>query len=151
MKSQSKITISRCHDAALIDSVSAELEPYLTWDQANKLPKGADILSLPECIVVSVCVDGVVRGLGVLNGSEVHTLFLPSLRGKLAIEAGKKGLAWFFEHTKHNEITSYAFSHRPEVVVFAKLCGMEETHIDDPGFTYDGNPIKRHNFKIERQ
>jgi hypothetical protein len=144
------ITIDRTRDAALIDRITAELKPYVTWDQAQKLPDGKTLVETPGCYIVAVSVDGVVRGLGVLNGNEVHTLFLENLRGKLALDAARMGLKWFFAHTELDEIVSFAFSHRPEVIMFAKLVGMTETNIEDPGFTYDGAPIKRHNFSIMR-
>ena len=60
------------------------------------------------------------------NVYEVHTALLPNCRGKNAVDAGRMSAEWAFNNLPCNEIISYSLSDSPQVLIFAKIIGMEE-------------------------
>ncbi len=148
--SSNTIEVRPCRDEALIDSVMLELAPYLSTDQYPGTFPARVLLARPEFLFLGVYIAGVARGLVMLIGNEVHTMFLPSLRGAAAIRAGREVLRWIWSNTGHRVVTSYAYSHRPEVMLFARIMGFRPNGILDDGSTIGGVPTYRTNLLLEK-
>lgn len=140
---QPVITIARTYDKAFIDSMLISLAEDITTDQ-HSLPTAEQVLALPDCIAIGVYLDGVLTGLGILDGETIHTLFPPAIRGGMAVKAAKKAVAWIWETTCLKHIVSYAFSNRPEVLLFARLAGFKVISHNDWGDTIKGVPVTRY-------
>jgi hypothetical protein len=54
---------------------------------------------------------------------EVHTMLLPSCRGRLAIAAGKLAMKFAFSLPGVKKLVSYCPENLPEVYLFARMCG----------------------------
>lgn len=137
-------------DVALIDSVLLALEPLISNDQTPAFLSSAGVVGRPGFLFLKVEQDGVFGGLVMLIRSEVHTLFLPNLRGGAAVRAGREVLAWLWANTPYKYLTSFAYSNRPEVAFFARLMGFRKTTTVDDGLSVGGIPVTRTNFIMER-
>lgn len=144
------ITVQPTTDTALIDSVMAALRTDVTSDQHDKVPAASALLATPNVTVLAFTIDGANGGIVVLAGDEVHTLFLPVLRGSKAIQAAEQGLAWIWANTGLESISSYVLGHRREVLMFTRMVGFTATSTVDLGDTVNGVPVTRTYFTIRR-
>jgi len=144
------IEVQRCYDADFIDDVMLKLLPYISTDQYPAHVSARSVMTHPEFVFISVRFENVLSGLVMLVRNEVHTMFLPPLRGKNAVLAGREVLKWIWANTPFTKITSYAYSNRPEVKLFARIMGFHPTTVEDDGSTIGGVPVTRTNFSLER-
>ncbi len=82
---------------------------------------------------------------------EAHTALLPVCRGKNAISATRKAIAWVFANTGAKAITSYAWSDSPAVAWFCRAVGMNLTHTEVWPNTRNGRTVDIAYFKINRR
>ena len=137
-------------DVQLIDSVISALLPHLVTDQFPTFLSAAELIARPDTKALSVYANGALGGVVLLVGNEVHTLFLPSLRGAKATRAAREVLNHIWTRTKLTYLTSYAYSNRPEVLLFARLMGFHVTGDVDDGSTINGQRVVRTNLRLEK-
>lgn len=69
---------------------------------------------------------------------QVHTALLPPCRGKRAIQAVKAMLAWIWENTRCQRITTNVPSDNPAALMFAKWAGMKVVGVNEKSFQRNG-------------
>lgn len=146
-----KFIASRCTDLAFIKAVYFTLKPTICTDQFPGIPELEELSKSDNVMFVQVGEEGKApEGLAAFYGQEVHTLFLPSLRGARALKAARAVLAWVWENTKFPAITSFVYSNRPDVAVFARLMGFEFTGSYSDGTTINGVPVTTNTLALLR-
>lgn len=81
---------------------------------------------------------------------EAHTALLPECRGRDAVEATRKAIAWVFANTPARTITSYAWSDAPAVKWFCRAVGMHSTETRKWHATRHGKPVDISYYEIGR-
>jgi hypothetical protein len=108
------------YDAMRDDSCAASPDDF-AWKDPRTIPS----------ICLKVLVDGIAAGCYWLiwreRSLEAHTALLPNCRGRAAIEATRKALAWVFGNTSAFAVTSYAWSDSPLARWLCRKVGMTES------------------------
>lgn len=142
--------VSRCFDARTIEHFFETLHDDLTVDEFPQRPTGRQILAIPDSFVIQVTESGVPRGIWLFIGTETHTLLSPELRGARALRATREAIQWVWENTGLPRITSYFYSHRPDVKLFVRLLGFSTLDTVDEGYHVKGKPVIRTNVQLLR-
>lgn len=124
-KSSNAFEVERCFDVAFIDHVFTTLKPLLDSEYLSEIPPAEKLLAAPGFVFISVAQDGNKEGLVMLVDNEIHTLFLPSLRGGRAVRAGREILRWIWANTTFPAVRSFVAPNRPEVAYFARILGFD--------------------------
>lgn len=81
---------------------------------------------------------------------EAHTALTEQCRGRAAIEATKKAIAWVFANTEAEAITSYAWSDSPAVAWFCRAVGMSKNETKAWPSTRNGKPVSITYYSVNR-
>ena len=154
----SLLSIQRSRDAAYLHGLLDRLRPLVTSDQHTGKEFGvadfAAALDSDHLLFLEAGIDGErCGGFAVISEGTrqvVHTMLLPPARGSLAVKIGRAGLRWVWKNTDHAELYSYCFEDRPEVMLFARLCGFAHYETTDDGSTVNGRQVRTHLLKITR-
>ncbi len=141
------ITAERTMDVDFIDSVCMECLPSMVTDQHHEFISARGMVGLPEILFIAVAVDGVDRGIIAMYKNSIHTMFLPPLRGRLAVRGMIAALGWIDSHTSFDRVISHVYSHRRDALLFAKRCGFMETGRENDGTTINGDPVEKINLE----
>jgi hypothetical protein len=141
------IEVQRCYDADFIDDVMNFLLPEISTDQTPATVSSGSVMDNPDFIFLSV---GDREGFVMLVRDEVHAAFMPSLRGRRAIQAGKAVLSWIWDNTSLPTLKAYVYSHRPDVRFFARIMGFHPTTVENDGSTVNGISVLKTNFLLPR-
>lgn len=151
---QGELSIRPCSDAAYVDGLIARLRPYVTCDGCEELPSVAAVLPREDVVCIEAWSGETRCGVFLILPEDghhaVHTLLEPPARGSLAIKLGRLGMRWVWENTGWASLHSYAYENRPEVVLFAKLCGFHVDRTISDETTINGKPVRTHLLVIDR-
>jgi hypothetical protein len=156
VKPDEVISVRPTEDIEFITSVFRQLFDQIRTDQVTDFELVAvSIEAVPQLrdikpIFIEVEVNGTRCGVVMYLQGELHTMFLPSLRGAQAVRAARKVLSWFWENTDDSTLRSYVYSNRPEVRLFARILGFSETQTFDDGSTINGVTVLRTDLVLSR-
>lgn len=154
-----RITVEPTTDESYIKSVFLNPDIYrqMSDDSCPADPwalRGVNIMSVPGFFLKAL-VDGVPSGVWWLiwhgDKVEAHTALSERCRGRDAIEATRKAIAWVFGNTKATAITSYSWSDAPAVKWFCRAVGMRETEKKPWHSPRNGKPVYIVYYEIGRE
>lgn len=148
------LIIQRSHDWAHLDGLIVRLRRLVTTDQYPADESTATLLGMDGVYFIEAVVDGARSGgflvIPTIDGASMHSLLTPPARGGVALRAIKLGLRWVWEHTELQALIAAIRSDRPEVLIFAKLCGFQHYLTEDLGCTVGGKRATTKFLRIER-
>ena len=126
-------------------------------DDSCPPPEEVDVAdAIDNLVFLAVESDGEVVGVFVStlpdsSGSiEAHTMMTKKCRGRMAIEAGKKAIEWFFSNLGCKRIQSWCFSDAPNVIFFAKHCGFSFLRNRDRPVSRKGKQVEILEFYLDK-
>lgn len=153
-----RITVEQTKDEFYIKSVFLNPTIYsqMKDDSCPVSPmilQGVDIKAIPGFFLRAL-VDGKPAGVWWLiwkgDSVEAHTALLENCRGRDAIEATKRAIAWVWNNTQAKAITSYAWSDSPAVNWFCRAVGMKAGETKAWPNTRNGRAVDITYFAINR-
>ena len=110
---------------------TTELYPFI-GDDASPPADGFETRGFEaDALLLRVTLDGAPVGafvfIPIAFGWEVHTALTRHCRGARALEAGRQGIAFIFQHTEARRITSRCPEDNPASLWYALRCGFEIT------------------------
>lgn len=146
----SHFTVTQTTDARLIREVMLALGDEILFDEFPEVPEVEPALANPAFLCLKVEDHRGVHGIVLCVDFELHTLFLPSLRGARAIRAGSDVLRWLWENTETPSLRSYFYSHQPHVGRFARLMGFTTKASEQPPLHVNGKAVFRTDLVLNR-
>lgn len=137
-----RVTVEPFSDVGYVDRLAhrPEILPFVTTDQVPDISVPA-LMQAPDTLFLLARFEGVPCGGFLFVGNEVHTMLLPPLRGRHAIEAGKKMVEWARKNRPWDSLKSYCYSTNPQTEWFAKRVGFVVTGTRDDNTTIGGCPV----------
>lgn len=123
------ISSTESHDTEYFASLAEHplIRPFGIDDSTTEedVAKFRARLSAPDTLLMEIRYDGERCGGFIFFGEEVHTLLLPPVRGREAIKAAQVTIDEL-RRRGWKRMTSYYYSSRPEVWLFARSVGFRK-------------------------
>lgn len=150
MKTAQQFTVERTEDARLIRRVMVALGDEILFDEYPEIPDVEPALANPGFLACKVQEGDEVLGIVLCVDFELHTLFLPGLRGARALRAARETLAWLWENTQTPVLRSYFYSHQRQAGLFGRLLGFRAVPSSLPVLHVHGKPVYRTDLILNR-
>jgi hypothetical protein len=150
MPTLAQFTVQWTRNPVVVNRVLTALGGEILFDEYPAIPDVEAAFHDQNFRCIEVSEDGVIHGVVLCVNFELHTLFLPSLRGGRAMRAGREVLRWLWENTEAPVLRSYFYSHQPHVGRFARLMGFIPKASNQPPLHVNGEAVYRTDLILNR-